>query len=83
MNSQPTSLFLTYFQLNELWPHYQKDVNQITLNHVTLSPLALQIFEAFVQIFLNVNISLNQTLLIFLLCVRRAWINQLILAISL
>ena len=23
-------------ELNKLWPYYQKDVNQITLNHITL-----------------------------------------------
>ena len=43
MNSQPTFLFLTYFQLNELLPYYQKDVNQITLNHATLQNLNLRI----------------------------------------
>ena len=36
MNSQPTFLFLTYFELNELWAYYQKDVNQVTLNPTTL-----------------------------------------------
>ena len=36
------------FKLNELWPYYQKHVNQIILNHTTLESLALQIFEAFV-----------------------------------
>ena len=30
-----------------------------------------------------VNVSLNQTLLTFLLCVRQTWTTQLILAISL
>ena len=34
--TQPTFLFLIYFQLNELWSYYQNDVNQITLNHTTL-----------------------------------------------
>ena len=48
MNSQPTLLFLTYFSLNELWPYYQKNLNQITLNDTTLENLALQIFEAFI-----------------------------------
>ena len=37
MDWQPTFLVLTYPQRNELWPYYQKDVNQITLNHTTLS----------------------------------------------
>ena len=27
---------LHHFKLNELWPHYQKYVNQIILNHTTL-----------------------------------------------
>ena len=42
-----------------------------------------QVFEAFVQIFLIVNLSLNQTLLTFLLSVRQTWITQLNLEISL
>ena len=46
--------------------------------------LALQIFEAFIQILLNVKLSLNQTLLLtFWLYVRQTWVIQLILAISL
>ena len=36
MNSQPTFLFSTYLKLNELWPYYQKHVNQIILNRITL-----------------------------------------------
>ena len=75
MNSQPTFLFLTYFELNELWLYYQKDVNQITLNHSTLLNFALQIFEAFIQILLNVNLSLNKTLLTFWLYVRQTWMT--------
>ena len=71
------------FKLNELCPYYQKHVNQTILNHTTLCSLALRIFEAFVQIALIVNLSLNQTLLTFLLCVRQTWMTQLILAISL
>ena len=71
------------FKLNELWPYYQKHVNQIILNRTTLWSLALRIFEAFVRILLIVNLSLNQTLLKFLLCVRQTWMTQLILAISL
>ena len=39
-------------------------------------------FEAFVQILLIVSLSLNQTLLTFLLYVRQTWMTQLILAIS-
>ena len=37
----------------------------------------------FVPILLNVNLSLNQTLLTFLLCVRQTSMTQLIPAISL
>ena len=39
--------------------------------------------KAFIQILLIVNPSLNQTLLTFLLYVRKTWTTQLILAISL
>ena len=42
---------------------------------------ALQIFEAFLQILPNVNLSLNKTLLTFWLYVRETWMTQLILAV--
>ena len=66
------------FKLNELWPYYQKHVNQIILNHTTLWSLALQIYEVFVRILLIVNLSLNETLLAFLLCAKQTWTTQLI-----
>ena len=53
---------------------------KITLNHTTLSNLALPKLEVFVQISLNVNLSLDQTLLAFLFYVRQPWMTQLILA---
>ena len=56
---------------------------QITLNHITLQSLALQIFKAFVRDLLIANLSLNQTLLTFLFYVKKTWMTQLILAISL
>ena len=62
------------------WQCYQKNLNQITLNHTTLSNLALPKLEVFVQISLNVNLSFNQTLLAFLFYVRQPWMTQLILA---
>ena len=71
------------FELNELWPYYQTHVKQIILNCTTLWSLALRIFKAFIPIFFIANLSLNQTLLTFLLCVRQTWMTQLILAISL
>ena len=71
------------FKLNELWQYYQKHIKQIILNHTTLWSLALQIFEAFIQILLIVNLSLNQTLQTFLVCVSQTWMTQLILEISL
>ena len=76
------SIFNQY-KLNELWLYYQKHVNYTILNFTTLCSLALGIFEAFVRILLIVNLSLNQTLLAFLLCVRQTWMTQMILAISL
>ena len=42
-----------------------------------------QILEVFVRILLNVNFSLNQTLLTFLLYLRQTSMTQLILATSL
>ena len=64
------------FKLNELWPYYKNHVNQIFC-------LASWISETFVRILLIANLSLNQTLLTFLLCVRQTWMTQLILVISL
>ena len=83
--SHELTAYLSIFNLfkpNELWPYYQKHVNQIILNRTTLWSLALQIFEAFIQILLIVNLSLNQTVLTFLLYARQTWMTQLILAIS-
>ena len=51
-----------------------------TLNSLKLSFTNIQ---AFVRILLIVNISLNQTLLKFLLYGRQTWMTQLILVISL
>ena len=62
---------------------FSKRCNPIILNPITLWSLALPKFKAFVQILLIVNLSLNQTLLIFWLCVRQTWMSQLVLAISL
>ena len=83
--SHELTAYLSVFnlsKLNKLWPYYQEHVNQIILNRTTLWSLALRIFEAFVWILLIVNLSLNETLLTFLLCVRQTWMTQLILAIS-
>ena len=55
---------------------------QITLNRITLQSLALQIFKAFVRVLLIANLSLNQTLQT-LFYVKKTWMTQLILAISL
>ena len=38
--------------------------------------LALWMFKVFVQILFNVNLSLNQTVLTFLLCVRQTWMTH-------
>ena len=43
---------------------------------------SLKLRFTFVPILLIANLSLNQTLLTFLLCVRQTWMIQLILAIS-
>ena len=44
--------------------------------------LSFTILEVFVKILLIVILSLNQTLLTFLLGVRQTWMTQLILVIS-
>ena len=82
MNSQPTFLFFSQFNLNELQPYYQKYVHQIILNLTTLYSLALRIFEAFIRILLIEKLSLNQPLLTLMLYVRQTWMTQLILAFS-
>ena len=53
------------------------------MNQTTLLNLALQIFQAFVPILLNVNLSLNEALLTFLLSARQTWMTQFILGVSL
>ena len=66
--SHELTAYLSIFNLSKLWPYYQKHVNQIILNY-TIFYISLQISETFVQILLIMNLSLNQTLLTFLLCV--------------
>ena len=62
------------------WPYYQKYVNKINLNQTTV--LALLIFKVIVLILLDVNLSFNETTLIFLLYVTITWKTQLVLVIS-
>ena len=57
--------FKLFFNSME-WPYYQKYVSQITLNHTTCYYVVLLMSEVFVQILLDVNLLLNQTLLAFL-----------------
>ena len=66
--SHELTAYLSIFNLSKLWPYYQKHVNQIILNY-TIFYIPLQISETSVQILLIMNLSLNQTLLTFLLCV--------------
>ena len=44
---------------------YQKDINRKTLKHTVLRNISWPIFEVFFQILLDVNLSLNKTLLTF------------------
>ena len=72
------------FKFKEIWPYYQKHINQVILNRSPLESLALQIFEIFIWILLIASLLfLNQTILTFLLYVRQTWKPKLILAISL
>ena len=74
--------FPSYFWFSEM-VCYQKYVNQVMSNHTTLWILDLPVFNVFVWNLLVVNLSLNQTLLIFLLYMRQTWKTWLIQAISL
>ena len=74
MNSQPTFLFLIYFLLNELRPYYQRECKPHNFESNNSLKLSFT---------LNVNNSLNQTLLTFLFCVRQTWMTQMIPGISL
>ena len=76
------TIFLLIFDSVKWWC-YQNHVNQVTSNHTTLWILDLPIFNVFVSNLLFVNLSLNQTLLIFLLYMRQTWKTWLIQAISL
>ena len=60
------------------WLYYQKHVhhNFELHNYLKLSFISIR---SFVRISSDVNLSLNQTLLTFLLYVRQTWMNQLIL----
>ena len=60
------------------WPYYQKHVhhNFELHNYLKLSFINIR---SFVRISSDVNLSLNQTLLTFLLYVRQTWMTQLIL----
>lgn len=69
-----------YFSNSIKFIYYQYYINQIAKN---LSSLTLLIFEVFVLISLVINLSLNETLTIFLLYGKQNWMTQLILATSL
>ena len=76
MNAQPTFLFLTYFLTQWIMAILSKWCKPDSFKSHKFLKLKLQIL-------LNVNVSLNQTLLTFLLYVRQTWMTQLILALSL
>ena len=49
--SHELTAYLSIFNLlylDELWPYYEKDVHQITLNCTNLKSLDLQIFKGFI-----------------------------------
>ena len=55
------------------WPYYHKHTSQITSNFITLYTFTLPTFQIYFQIWLNVDLFFDQTLLpeIFVLC----WTN--------
>ena len=79
MSHELTVYFLVFWPMK--WLYFQKYASQITLNHTTIYHLPLPLFEVFFSLLsLDVNFSVNQSLLIFLLCVRQTWKTQLILS---
>ena len=74
VNSQSAFWFLPLFWI--ILSYYLKYVNQITLNCT-----ALWVYQ-FTNIFLDANLTLNQTLVTFLLYVRQTTMTQLILVFS-
>ena len=69
-----------YFSNSIKFIYYQYDINQIAKK---LLSLILLIFKVFVLISFVINLSLNETLTIFLLYGKQSWMTQLILATSL
>ena len=91
MNSQLVFLISTSFQFSEIVilskgrkpDKFESQLKFEKQKVETLWNLALPVFEVYVQISLDVNFSLNQTLFTFLLYVRQTWMTQLVLAIFL
>ena len=81
MNSQPTFLFLTY--LNLIMVILSKGCKPDNFELHNSLELSFKNIQAFVRILLIANLSLNQTLLTFLLCGRQTWMTQLVLTVSL
>ena len=73
------NLFLTQWIMAILSKGCKLD-NHESHNSLKLSFMNIQ---AFIQILLDVNLSLSQTLLTLLLCVRQTWMTQLIRTVSL
>ena len=72
INSQPTFLFLTYLSIKRILAILSNGCKLdkfVSHNSLKLS------FVAFVQILLNTNLSLNQTLLTFCLWDKLRWLN--------
>ena len=68
-------LILSSFLLNEMAILSKGRKPDKFESHNSLKTLVLLIFEVFVRISLNVNLSSDQNLLTFLLCVRQTWIT--------
>ena len=82
-NSQPTFLFLTYFLTQWIMALLSKGCKPDNFQPHNSLKLSFTNIWGLDLIFLDLNLSLNQTLLTFLLYMRQTWITQVILVISL
>ena len=75
-------IFTTFFWLNEQVILSKAPESSNFESHNSLKLSFSNICEVFVRILSDLNLSLNQTLLTFMLCVRQTWMAQVIVVTS-
>ena len=76
-------MFFTYFLTQWVMAILSKGCKLDNFESHNSLKFVLKTFLAFIRILLNVNLSLNQTLLTFWFYMRQTWMTQLIMAVSL